>query len=66
MRTQPTSGPRASCSFAPGAAIANYTTIITNDLAAEGNEIFDVKLSVPTAGTLGMQRKAAVTIIDND
>jgi hypothetical protein len=53
--------------FANGVNSANITVTICDDAVFEGNETFNVTLSMPTGGaTLGMPTTAVVTITDNE
>ncbi|MEY2508152.1 MAG: hypothetical protein QOH01_2481 [Verrucomicrobiota bacterium] len=56
-----------SVSFAPGETQKTVIVGVNEDSFAEGDEIFTVALSNPSAGaTLGSPGSATVTIVDND
>ena len=53
--------------FGPGEASKSFTVPVTGDAAHEGNETFQVALSVPGGGaSLGTPAAATVTIADDD
>jgi hypothetical protein len=54
-------------SFAAGVATVTFSVPIINDTLVEGNETVNLSLSNPTGGaTLGTQKTATLTIVDND
>jgi hypothetical protein len=52
-------------SFAPGESSKTFPVLINQDMYIEGNETFSVSLSNPSGATLGQQKMATVTIIDD-
>ncbi len=52
--------------FAPGVASKTFTVPIINDTTAEGNESLNLTLSTPNGAVLGNNRRAVLTISDND
>jgi Ca2+-binding RTX toxin-like protein len=54
-----------SITFAPGATVQLVTVAITDDIADEGDETFNVNLSGVTGATIG-DSQAIATITDND
>ncbi|MBN8562674.1 MAG: DUF4347 domain-containing protein [Leptolyngbya sp. UWPOB_LEPTO1] len=52
--------------FAAGQTNQTFTVPITDDTEGERNETFNIILSNPSAGILGTQQTATVTIADND
>ncbi len=52
--------------FASGDVSETFTVAIVDNNIAEANETFSLTLSNPVGGTLGSQRTATVTIVDND
>jgi hypothetical protein len=55
-----------SLAFAPGEASKTFSVPITNDASPEGNESLNLTLSAPSGATLGHDRRALLTIADND
>ena len=53
-------------SFAPGQKVQTFPVTILNDGLKEADETFLVTLSNPTNASLGSQKTATVTILDND
>jgi len=52
--------------FAPGDTVKNIVIPIIDDGYVEGAEVFAVRLSNPTGGSLGAPTTSTVTITDND
>lgn len=52
--------------FAPGDTSKTFTVPIAQDTIYEGNEMFNVTLSVPVGASLGAPNPATVTILDDD